>query len=188
MDKYNIEHNTLICTTRAGNVIGGGDWATDRLIPDIMKAGSMDEKVIIRNPASIRPWQHVLEPLAGYLMLGEKLFKGEKQFAEGWNFGPGDDDVLSVGDILIIIRKFWDKIDYEIKNNPDAVHEAGMLKLDMSKANYQLDWHPVWNMEKTIERISNWYKNYYQNSIVSSVEDLELYISDARNRKASWTN
>jgi CDP-glucose 4,6-dehydratase len=187
-DMYNIEHNKLICTTRAGNVIGGGDWAADRLIPDIMKATSKNEKVVIRNPGSTRPWQHVLEPLAGYLMLGEKLLKGEKQFAEGWNFGPVDDDVLTVGDILVLIRKYWDIINYEIMINPNALHEAGMLKLDISKANYLLDWKPVWNMNKAIERITNWYKNYYQNNVVNSVKDLELYISDARSKNAPWTN
>ena len=186
-DKYNVDHNTLICTARAGNVIGGGDWAADRLIPDIMKAVSKNEKVVIRNSASTRPWQHVLEPLTGYLMLGKKLFKGEKQFSEGWNFGPGDDDVLSVGDILIVIRKFWNKINYEVRKNPDAPHEAGMLKLDLSKANYKLHWQPIWNINKTIERTTNWYKNYYQKNVISSVKDLELYISDARNKNTPWT-
>jgi CDP-glucose 4,6-dehydratase len=187
-DKYKIDHNTLICTTRAGNVMGGGDWAVNRLIPDIMRAANNKEKVILRNPHSTRPWQHVLEPLAGYLMLGEKLYNGEKKYAESWNFGPGEDDVLSVKEILALSQKHWEEINYKIDNNPDAPHEAGMLKLEISKARYELDWHPIWNINKTIGRIANWYKNYYQNGLINSIEDLELYINDARDKKASWTS
>ena len=187
LDRYGIDHNTLLCTTRAGNVVGGGDWAADRLIPDIMKAVSRKEPVIIRNPKSTRPWQHVLEPLAGYLALGEKLYQGEKMFAEGWNFGPSDDDVLSVHEILNIIREFWPDIEYEIQANPNNPHEAGMLQLDWAKARTYLKWQPVWKMNTTIERITNWYRNYYQKNEISSLDDLQQYVADARALGLDWT-
>ena len=187
LDKYKSDHHTLLCTTRAGNVIGGGDWAADRLIPDIMKAVSKKEKVIIRNPSSTRPWQHVLEPLSGYLHLGEKLLRGEKAFAEGWNFGPRDDDVLSVGEILTVIQKYWDEIEYEYQINPNAPHEAGLLKLDFSKARTMLDWQPVWTIKDTIQSITNWYRDYYKRGAINSIDDLERYVSDASNLNVSWT-
>jgi CDP-glucose 4,6-dehydratase len=183
---YKQDHQTLLCTTRAGNVIGGGDWAADRLIPDIMKAGNKDETVIIRNPGSVRPWQHVLEPLTGYLMLGERLLQGKPEFAEGWNFGPSDDDVLSVQEILDRVHSFWNEIKYEVREESNAPHEAGLLKLDWSKARSKLKWQPVWDMNKTIEKITNWYRDYYNNNIINSVQDLELYISDAHDKNITW--
>ncbi|MNM44850.1 CDP-glucose 4,6-dehydratase [compost metagenome] len=141
-----------LASARAGNVIGGGDWAKDRLIPDILKALLNNEKITIRNPSSIRPWQHVLEPLSGYLLLAEKLYLQGEMFASAWNFGPADADAKPVEWIVQEICKKWDGAKYEIDNGTHP-HEAQYLKLDCSKASALLQWSPRWNLEKTIEKI-----------------------------------
>ena len=115
-------------------MIGGGDWAKDRVITDMMKAANDGETLFIRNPSATRPWQHVLEPLSGYLSLGQKLLEGKKDFAEAWNFGPTDDGAVSVEQMVKQMRKIWNKIDYRIKRDKNNPHEAGLLKLDCSKA------------------------------------------------------
>lgn len=153
----------LLATCRAGNVIGGGDWAEDRLIPDFVRAVSKNEKIIIRNPLATRPWQHVLEPLSGYLKIGEKLLEGKKEFAEGWNFGPNDSDILSVKDILDESIKVWGKGAYELDKNENP-HEAMSLKLDISKARINLKWKPQYDVYKAVNETINWYKNYYAGS------------------------
>ncbi|MGN9134010.1 CDP-glucose 4,6-dehydratase [Clostridium sp. HCP1S3_B4] len=150
----------LLATCRAGNVIGGGDWAEDRLIPDFVRAVSKNEKIIIRNPLATRPWQHVLEPLRGYLMIGEKLLEGKKEFAEGWNFGPNDSDILSVKNVLDESISVWKKGSYELDKNENP-HEAMSLKLDISKARCILKWNPIYDVHKSIRETINWYKNYY---------------------------
>ena len=142
---YGSTHHTLLASGRAGNVIGGGDWAADRLIPDMMRAVSQNGKVKIRNPHATRPWQHVLEPLSGYLLLGQRLLEGRKEFAEAWNFGPSDDGNATVEEIVGQVKKAWPKIDYEIQCDSDQPHEAGMLRLDCSKARAKLQWRPVWD-------------------------------------------
>ena len=114
VNEYGKSHNVLLASCRAGNVIGGGDWAKDRLMTDIMVAVSEGKKVVIRNPRATMPWQHVLEPLSGYLMLGQKLFEGKKEFAQAWNFGPGERGSITVKEVVENIKRYWDKIDYEI--------------------------------------------------------------------------
>ena len=150
-----------IATARAGNVIGGGDFAADRLIPDCICGIMKGEKIIVRNPDSTRPWQHVLEPLAGYLMLAESLCKSPKVFSAGWNFGPKEKDAKSVRDIMNTFCKSWgnDAI-YEIKKNPDALHEASYLKLDSSKAKKKLLWKPRWDSLTAVKKTVEWYKVY----------------------------
>jgi CDP-glucose 4,6-dehydratase len=158
---YGTKHNTLMASCRAGNVIGGGDWAMDRLITDIMVAASKDETVSIRSPKATRPWQHVLEPLSGYLLVGKKLLEGDVSCAEGWNFGPGEEGSITVEQVCEYISRHWDKIRYAI--HPDAsLHEAHLLKLDCSKAHAKLKWHSVWNSEETFIRTVEWYKTYYE--------------------------
>ncbi len=186
-EAFNKTHNTLLASARAGNVIGGGDWATDRLIPDIVKASAKKEKVCIRNPNATRPWQHVLEPLSGYLALGWQLLLGKKEFAEGWNFGPDLKSNLPVGDIVNLSKKYWSSIEVEYSNNLDDHHEANLLMLDCSKANKLLKWMPVWDIEKTLEKTILWYRNYYQNQAVNSALDLDEYIENARQANRIWT-
>lgn len=152
------KHGVALASARAGNVIGGGDWANDRLIPDFIHAISKGEKLSIRSPYSIRPWQHVLEPLTGYLMLASELFSGKIKFAEGWNFGPDDVDTKNVEWITDAICKLWgDGAFYEIDQNPQP-HEANYLKLDCSKAKAELGWYPKWNIQKALDSIVEWNK------------------------------
>lgn len=150
----------LLATARAGNVIGGGDWSTDRLIPDCIKAINKNEDIIIRSPQAIRPWQHVLEPLSGYLTLGEKLLEGKQEFADGFNFGPESNSVLTVKDIVKKIINYYGKGNVIIHTDT-KFHEANLLMLDITKAKTKLDWHPKYNANEAIEKTVLWYKNFY---------------------------
>lgn len=175
----------LIATARAGNVIGGGDWAEDRLIPDIVKAKSVDKHVEIRNPQATRPWQHVLEPLSGYLLLGQKLLEKNKDFAEAWNFGPADVGNLPVEYIINSLKKYWD---FKVKfaKVQSDLHEAYLLKLDCSKAHSKLNWQPVWDNEQMLSATALWYKSYYENQSVLSKYQLENFISEAKEKNLKW--
>ncbi len=157
--KYS-EHNTSLASVRAGNVIGGGDWALDRLIPDIMRAIMADESVLIRSPNAIRPWQHVLEPLNGYMTLAEQMWEDGAEYAEGWNFGPNDEDARPVSWITETLTQLWGEgasWQLDTKVNP---HEATYLKLDCSKAKSRLKWQPQLNLAMTLEWIVEWYRAY----------------------------
>lgn len=152
------QHGVALASARAGNVIGGGDWAPDRLIPDFIRAILKGEKLWIRNPSAIRPWQHVLEPLSGYLTLAAELFSGKTDFAGGWNFGPDDADAKSVEWITNTLCGFWGNgASYEIDRTPQP-HEAHYLRLDCSKAKAVLGWYPKWNTRKALESIVEWNK------------------------------
>ena len=146
-----------LASVRAGNVIGGGDWADDRLIPDILRAFEQHQAVIIRNPASTRPWQHVLEPLSGYLVLAQNLYQFPGKYSEGWNFGPFDEDAKPVDWILNHMVNQWPGSSWHLDDNTHP-HEAGYLKLDISKAKSRLNWHPTWRLEQTLERIVTWHQ------------------------------
>jgi len=152
------EAGISVATVRAGNVIGGGDWAKDRLIPDCLRAIENNEKIMIRSPQAIRPWQHVLEPLNGYMMLAEKLYEEGDRWAESWNFGPRDHSVLCVGDL---VEKLCNSLhaDYEIQQS-DALHEAKYLKLDCSKADMRLNWQPKLSMDESLQYIMDWFQAY----------------------------
>lgn len=164
------EHGVAIASARAGNVIGGGDWANDRLIPDFIRAIVAGETVMIRNPNAIRPWQHVLEPLSGYLVLAEKLYTEGNAFAEAWNFGPNDGDAKSVGWIIKQIVMNWgDGANFKVDTSAAKLHEANFLKLDSSKARMNLDWEPQWDASEAIRRICAWYKAHL------SGEDMKIY-------------
>lgn len=153
-------HGVAIASARAGNVIGGGDWAVDRLIPDCVRALLNGEKIIIRNPDAVRPWQHVLEPLSGYILLAQKLCENGPRFAEGWNFGPNEDDAKPVEWIVKRICKKWgNDTSYEIDKGEHS-YEAHCLKLDCSKAKAVLGWNPKWNLEKAIDTIIEWTAAY----------------------------
>lgn len=183
---YGNSHQTLLASARAGNVIGGGDWAADRLVPDIMRAVSRNEKVKIRNPQATRPWQHVLEPLSGYLLLGQKLLEGRKEVADAWNFGPSEEENVSVGKIVHLVKKVWPKIDYEINQTPDQPHEAGLLRLDCSKARTKLKWIPVWDGIETMKKTTLWYKDFYEFNKISSLEHLNRYTESAKSKHIEW--
>ncbi|HRJ12090.1 MAG TPA: CDP-glucose 4,6-dehydratase [Alphaproteobacteria bacterium] len=146
-----------IATARAGNVIGGGDWSQDRLIPDIIAAFESNNKLVLRNPKATRPWQHVLESLSGYLNLAEKLYAAEKDYTGAWNFGPDISDVKPVEWIVDCISSIWGK-QLEIEIIPDVLHEAGLLALDSRKAQQGLNWHPVWRLEQALAAIVDWAK------------------------------
>jgi len=152
------EAGISVATVRAGNVIGGGDWAKDRLIPDCLRAIENNEKIMIRSPQAIRPWQHVLEPLNGYMMLAEKLYEEGDRWAESWNFGPRDHSVLCVGDL---VEKLCNSLhaDYEIQQS-DALHEAKYLKLDCSKANMKLGWQSQLSIDESLQYIIAWFEAY----------------------------
>lgn len=155
---YNDDNTAFIASARAGNVIGGGDWSEDRLIPDILRAFQESKPVIIRNPESTRPWQHVLEPLSGYLLLAQSLYIDGKNYNGGWNFGPIDEDCKSVSWILNEMVKIWggdSKWKLDLDNNP---HEANFLKLDCSKAASKLKWLPKWRLRESLELIVDWHK------------------------------
>lgn len=156
-DKY-AEHGCALASVRAGNVIGGGDWADDRLIPDMLKAFSNNKAVEIRSPHAIRPWQHVLEPLSGYITIAEHLYEHGCDFAEGWNFGPKDEDAKPVEWIVNTLTSVWGDDARWFLSDGEHPHEAHYLKLDCSKAKMRLNWQPVWDLEHTLTKIVNWQK------------------------------
>ncbi len=182
-----------IATARAGNVIGGGDWAEDRLIPDFVRATAEGELLLIRNPLATRPWQFVLEPLSGYLWLGALLLEGKSKYACGWNFGPNDTDILSVEEILNLAINSWGRGSYAIDKSVQP-HEANLLKLDISNAKTILKWKPVYNVKKAVSKTMEWYKNYYENYL--EVKDIDIkqltlnqideYILEAKSKEILW--
>jgi len=151
-----------VATARAGNVIGGGDWAADRLIPDFLRAISNNIVVNIRSPYAIRPWQHVLEPLSGYLTLGAHLLKAGSAFGGAWNFGPNDADALPVEAITATLCQMWGgSASYQVDMHPQP-HEASYLKLDCSKARKELGWTPRWDIQTTLNSIVAWHQAYLE--------------------------
>ncbi|MDD3302630.1 MAG: CDP-glucose 4,6-dehydratase [Candidatus Gracilibacteria bacterium] len=160
-----------ICTVRAGNVVGGGDWSTDRLVPDIVKTIMKDEKLTLRNPNATRPWQYVLEALYGYLIMGEKIFENEK-YCTSYNFGPELSDTMKVEDLVKISIEILGKGKYDIDESlNNGMHEAGLLLLDNTKAKIMLNWKPKYKIKETLTRTLNWYKTYYNNG---DIEKLSL--------------
>ncbi|GAB3709116.1 CDP-glucose 4,6-dehydratase [Spirosoma flavus] len=185
--QYGQIHNTLIASVRAGNVIGGGDWAADRLIPDLIRGSVSGKRVIIRNPEAVRPWQHVLEPLSGYLLVGQQLLEGNVAAATGWNFGPAVDDILSVREVVQLAQQHWDVVGIDEQPSAQNPHEAHVLKLDCTKAHQSLNWYPVWSTSEAIERTINWYRTYYQQNLLTTSDDLQAYVTEAQKHDLIWT-
>jgi CDP-glucose 4,6-dehydratase len=156
-----ISHGVAVASARAGNVIGGGDFSVDRLVPDCMKALLSGDKITIRNPKAVRPWQHVLEPLSGYLLLAEYLYKDGAHYAEAWNFGPHESDAIPV-ELLVeqICSKWGPDASYQLNNSSYQPHEANYLMLDCTKAHKKLGWSPRWNLDKAINSVIEWTKSY----------------------------
>lgn len=179
-------HNLkLLACVRAGNVIGGGDWSENRLIPDLVRAVSNNKITHIRNPSATRPWQHVLDPLSGYLLIGQHMLNNNEFVSDGWNFGPEDNKALEVGDIIKRAQKHWNDISYTIDKDAQF-HEANQLNLNCEKALSQLKWSPTWDTDTAIKETILWYKNFYQNNVVSTEDQLIKYFNDARIRGTSW--
>jgi CDP-glucose 4,6-dehydratase len=168
-----------LASVRAGNVIGGGDWANDRLIPDILKSFENGSSVVVRNPKATRPWQHVLEPLSGYLVLAQKLYQNPKEYAEGWNFGPNEQDVKPVDWILDKMVSKWPNSSWELDKS-SSPHEAGFLKLDISKAKSKLGWNPLWSLSDTLEKIVHWHQAWLNNEDMQVVclAEIKEYTKD----------
>lgn len=154
------KHGKSIASVRAGNVIGGGDWAKDRIIPDCIKSLEANKPIEIRSPNAVRPWEHVLEPLSGYLLLGEKMYNNPVDYAEAWNFGPELSSIIPVWDVAQSVLNYYGKGELKDVSDPNAVHEAKLLALDISKARFKLGWIPALNIEETIELTVDWYKDY----------------------------
>ena len=168
-----------LATARAGNVIGGGDWALDRLVPDCIKAINDNKCIEIRNPIAVRPWQFVLEPLSGYLTLGQKLLENGKEYAQGFNFGPNKDSVLTVQEIATNVCKIYGKGKVNI-GDKTSLHEANLLMLDNSKAKNVLGWRPTYNINEALTETVEWYKNFYmgnKNIIEFSLTQIKKYES-----------
>ena len=177
-DQYGKKHHVLVASCRAGNVVGGGDWADDRLVPDLVRSTTSGRPIEIRNPKAIRPWQHVLECLSGYLCVAQQLMAENASSATAWNFGPDDDASVPVDRIALACREYWDRIQYRTLSRPDQPHEANWLKLDSSKARHQLGWQPVWNWRQSLDRTIGWYKTYYEGGEISTESDIAAYERD----------
>lgn len=185
-ERHGSEHQALVASARAGNVIGGGDWAADRLVPDMARAAGAGQTVVVRSPRSTRPWQYVLESLSGYLVLGARLFAGDRSAARGWNFGPADDDNVNVLSLVQEMRRHWPRLEYRIEEDANAVHEAGRLALDSSLARGRLSWRPVWHWRRAVEMSARWYRAYYESGRVETAAVLDAYLADAARAGVVW--
>lgn len=182
---FNKGSSTAIASARAGNVIGGGDWAEDRLIPDIIRAFNNNKSPQIRNPNAIRPWQHVLDALSGYLVLIEKMWGNEDRYSEGWNFGPDEAGAKPVSWIVDTLASRWGKAAWSVEKSTQAPHEAFTLRLDCSKAKSKLQWNPVLQLNTTLDWIIEWYRCYYDGGDVKSLS--ERQIDEFQKRLVSWS-
>ena len=185
------DSNVRIGTTRAGNVIGGGDWAVDRIVPDCMKAWSRNEIVDIRSPSATRPWQHVLEPLSGYLALGAELYENSSKHGEAYNFGPPAHQNHSVSKLIDEMKKYWDHVRWnDTSQTQQHLHEASLLKLNCDKALFDLNWMPTLQFEETVRMTVEWYKIFYENDADSmygySIAQIEEYMQLAKERGIEW--
>jgi CDP-glucose 4,6-dehydratase len=179
------KNGPLLASARAGNVIGGGDWSQDRLIPDLVRATRSKATLQIRSPGATRPWQHVLECLAGYLLLGQHLLEGGAQYATSWNFGPGAEDNRTVAEILALLRSYWSDLEWAATSQPQP-HEANLLYLDSSKARAAIGWQPVWKLEDCLAATAGWYRALYENDRVETLAQLQAFVADSRAARIPW--
>lgn len=177
-EDYGKKHHVSLASVRAGNVIGGGDWALDRIIPDCIKALEQDKVIDIRSPKAIRPWEHVLEPLSGYMLLAKKQWEHPTEFCEGWNFGPESESVSTVWEVATELIKNYGKGKLKDSSDPNAVHEAKLLMLDITKAKTKLGWKPRMNMQQCMELVADWYKRYQTEDVYQlCVEEIDKFIN-----------
>ena len=176
---YGTKHHVSIASVRAGNVVGGGDWAKDRIVPDCIRALEAGQPIDIRSPHSIRPWQHVLEPLSGYLLLAAKMWNDPTTYCEGWNFGPRADSTTPVWDVASLIVKHYGRGELRDVSDPNALHEASLLTLDITKACTQLGWQPRTDIEKCCRLTADWYRRYRQEDVYNlcreQIEEFTLF-------------
>lgn len=173
------KHGKSIASVRAGNVIGGGDWALDRIIPDCIKALEAGKPIEIRSPKAIRPWQHVLEPLSGYMLLAQKMWNDPVKYCEGWNFGPRAENIINVWDVASMVIENYGSGELKDLSDPDALHEAKLLMLDISKAKFQLGWEPRMSLGKCVQLVVDWYKRYKEEDAYTlCVEHIEKYLQE----------
>ena len=183
------ENDIRISTARAGNVIGGGDWSEDRLVPDCINSWSSGSIVKLRSPNSTRPWQHVLEPISGYLTLANNLYKNPKLHGEAFNFGPAISDNYSVKEIVSEMSKYWEKVRWEINKESNNFPESGLLKLNCDKALMMLNWHSILPFEETIKYTIEWYKEFFydkSNIEKKSINQIFEYVSLAKKKSIEW--
>ncbi len=183
---FGKEDTAAIASARAGNVIGGGDWSDYRLIPDIIRSVERGDLLEIRSPKAVRPWQHVLEPIGGYLQLGERLLEDKTRYADAWNFGPLSNSVRTVAEMVDAFLRFFGKGDWKDVSDPNRPHEAGLLMLDISKAMQQLQWQPVLSFEETVRYTAEWYAQYRNtDALALTQEQIKNYIQLWKSRNAS---
>lgn len=178
-----------MASARAGNVIGGGDWSKDRIVTDFVTSILADEPLTLRNPKATRPWQHVLEPLSGYMHLAASLWQEDgARFSGGWNFGPHDNSVIPVVDLAHLLCHTWERGEIIVKANPNQPHEAKLLKLDSSKSRVQLGWTPVWNVAEAVKATVEWYKSFSEGANASQLTETQLasYCEAARDKRCPW--
>lgn len=177
-DDYGKKHHVSLASVRAGNVIGGGDWAKDRIIPDCIRALEAGQPIKIRNPKAVRPWEHVLEPLSGYLLLGQKMWDNPTNYCEGWNFGPESESVRNVWDVANSIVNIFGFGELEDVSDATAVHEAKLLQLDITKAKERLGWFPRLNASQCAELTADWYKKYQTEDVYHlCIDEIKYFVS-----------
>ena len=175
---YGKKHHISIASVRAGNVVGGGDWAKDRIVPDCIRALEADKPIEIRSPKAIRPWQHVLEPLSGYMLLASKMLQKPTNYCEGWNFGPRTESITSVWDVATMLAKYYGKGVLKDVSDPNALHEANLLMLDISKAKFQLGWEPRTSIDLCCQLTADWYKRYANDDVYElCIEHIKTFLS-----------
>ncbi len=173
---YGKKHHVSIASVRAGNVIGGGDWALDRIIPDCIKALEADRPIEIRSPKAIRPWQHVLEPLSGYMLLATKMWNEPTKYCEGWNFGPEIESIANVWEVASKLVAYYGKGELKDVSDQEALHEANLLMLDINKAHFKLGWQPRMNIDQCMNMVADWYQRYSQENVYNlCVEEINKF-------------
>lgn len=186
---------TLAATARAGNVIGGGDWGEERLIPDLVRAIATGRPLLLRAPRATRPWQHVLESLSGYLLLGQKLLEGEEHYARAWNFGPQFQDRVTVQEVMLRMKALWPIVNFALDTSIETKnHEAQLLHLDSTMAREKLGWNTVWDLDSTLSKTAEWYQDWLAvkddsrslQSLSTSLHQLTAYLEDAQEAKMIW--
>ena len=176
-ESYGKKHTVSLASARAGNVIGGGDWAKDRIIPDCIRALETTKIIDIRSPKAVRPWEHVLEPLSGYMLLSQKMWDNPTEYCEGWNFGPEQESVLTVWDVASAIIENFGFGELKDVSDPDELHEANLLMLNINKAKTRLGWYPRLNAKQTAVLTSDWYKRYTTENVYDlCVEEINKFI------------
>jgi CDP-glucose 4,6-dehydratase len=177
-EEYGKKHHVSLASVRAGNVIGGGDWAKDRIIPDCIRALEAGMPIDIRSPKAVRPWEHVLEPLSGYMLLAQKMWEHPTEYCEGWNFGPEQESVLTVWEVATAMIKNFGYGELKDVSDPNALHEANLLMLDITKAKTRLGWKPRLNAKQTAILTSDWYKRYKSEDVYNiCIDEINTFIS-----------